>query len=388
LSKNFRVLLISPGGEIGGGEKVLLNLANSLPKWQVEPILACMRPGPLAEVARQEGMIVYEFRNHRYREVFVVWEGIQWLAQVIRETGVELVHANHASHIYSSPATRLTRIPEVWHLHDYPYHWDWVDRLLGRLPTDYVIFTTNKVKSGYPHLYNRSYSVIPPTCIDPTYLQAITPQDNIRAKYHLSPGPLLLTVARLQKHKGHRYLLDAIPTVLESYPDAIFAIVGKPSGTEQEQYMQSLLAQSKKLDIQEQVKFLGYVDEADLVSLYFEALALIHPAITEGFGLVLLEAMILGTPIIAVASDGPSELITDGQTGLLVPIGDSEQLAKAIVNLLNTPDLAKTLSTKGRVAAKNFSLDKMVEATVNIYQSLNLKGQNNSTDAGITSMRD
>jgi glycosyltransferase involved in cell wall biosynthesis len=370
LAKKLRILLVSPIGEIGGGEKVFLSLIKYLPKWQVEPILACMRPGPLADLARHQGLKVYEFKDHRYRQIPLLWEGVQWLAEVIRETEVQLAHVNHASHIYSSLATRLTKIPEVWHLHDYPYHWDWVDQLSIRLPTDYVIFTTNKVKSGYPHLHKLPYSVIPPTCIDPLYLRAFTAQSDIRAKYLLPPGPLFLTVTRLQEHKGHRYLLDAIPTVLQFYPNAIFAIVGKPSGDEQEEYMQSLLAQSKKLGIHKQVKFLGYIGDEDLISLYSEALALIHPAISEGFGLVLLEAMILGTPIIAAAADGPGELIIDGQTGLLVPVADGNSLAKAIMRLLNAPDLAKTLSLQGMIAAQNFSVEKMVEMTVDVYQSL------------------
>lgn len=367
---SLRVLLVSPVGEIGGGEKVFLSLIESLSKLQVEPILACMRPGPLSEVARKLGIKVFEFKNHRYRQFSFVWGGIQWLAQVIRETEAQLVHANHASHIYSSLATRFTNIPEVWHLHDYPYHWDWVDRLSIRLPTDYIIFTTNKVKSGYPHLHSRSHSVIPPTCIDPTSLRAFVPQGDIRDRYNLSAGPLLLTVARLQEHKGHRYLLDAISTVVKSYPHVTFAIVGKPSGDEQEHYMQALLVQAKRLGIQAQVKFLGYVSESDLVSLYHEASALVHPAITEGFGLVLLEAMLLGTPVIAAAADGPSELIKDGQTGLIVPTGDSDSLAKAIIRLLNTPDLAKTLSDQGMATAEQFSVEKMVAATVNVYRSL------------------
>jgi glycosyltransferase involved in cell wall biosynthesis len=367
---SLRVLLVSPVGEIGGAEKVFLSLIEHLPKLQVEPVLACMRPGSLAEVARQLGIKVYEFRNHRYRQFSVVWEGIQWLAQVIRETEAQLAHANHAGHIYSSLATRSTNVPEVWQLYDYPYDWDWVDQLSRRLPTEHIIFSPNKVKSGYPHLHARPHSVIPPTCIDPTYLRAFIPQDDIRVRYNLSAGPLFLTVARLQEHKGHRYLLDAVSTVVKSFPNVTFAIVGKPSGDEQEHYMQALQDRSKKLGIQKQVKFLGYVNESDLISLYHEASALVHPAITEGFGLVLLEAMFLGIPVIAAAADGPGELIANHQTGLLVPPGDSNSLAQAIVKLLNDPDLAKTLSNHGMAAAEQFSLDKMVESTVNVYRSL------------------
>jgi glycosyltransferase involved in cell wall biosynthesis len=371
LLKKLRVLLVSPVGEIGGAEKVFLSLIEHLPTWGFEPVLACMRPGKLAEVVRYKGVEVYEFKHHRYRQIPLVWEGIHWLAQVIRETKVQLVHASHASHIYSSLATRFTKIPEVWHLHDYPYHWDWVDRLSVRLPTDYLIFTTNKVKSGYPHLHTKPNAVIPPACIDPIHLRAFTPQSNIKAKFSLPSGSLFLTVARLQEHKGHRYLIDAVPTVLKSFPNAIFAIVGKPSDDTQKEYMKSLQLHTQKLEVQEQVRFLGYIDEADLVSLYREASALVHPAISEGFGLVLLEAMLLGTPVIAAAADGPSELIVNNRSGLLVPTHDSDSLAQAIIRLLNEDqNLAKILSVEGLSLAEHFSVEKMVKETAKVYRSL------------------
>jgi glycosyltransferase involved in cell wall biosynthesis len=368
--KELRILLLSPVGEIAGGEKVFLSLIKHLPKWKIEPILVCMRPGPLAELARQHGIEVYEFQNHRYREIHTVWKGIQWLVKVIKDADIQLVHANHAAHIYSSLATRITKIPEVWHIHDYPYHWDWVDQLLIRLPTDHVIFTTDKVKSGYSHLHVLQNSVIYPSCIDPSYLRALIPKSDIRAKYNLPLGPLFLTVTRLQEHKGQRYLLNAVPTVLKSSPNAVFAIVGKPSGNEQEQYMQSLLEQTQQLCIQDRVKFLGYVSEEDLVSLYSEALALVHPAITEGFGLVLLEAMALEVPVIAAAADGPNVIIKDGQTGLLVPISDSDSLASAMIRLLNVSDLAKFLSQGGISVVESFQVEKMTESTVDVYHGL------------------
>jgi glycosyltransferase involved in cell wall biosynthesis len=368
--KNLRILLLSPVGEIGGGEKVFLSLIEHLPKYKITPTLVCMRPGPLTNMAKQKGIEVYEFKNHRFRELPTVWQGIKWLIKVIREAEVQLVHANHAGHLYSSPATRFTNIPEVWHLHDYPYHCDWVDQLIIRLPTNRIIFTTNKVKSGYSHLHGLDHSVIPPSCIDPDYLCALNFEGNIRAKYNLPSGPLFLTVARLQEHKGQHYLINAVPTVLESYPNAIFVIVGKPSGHEQEHYMQKLMAQTQQLGIQDQVRFLGYVSEVDLASLYRESLALVHPAISEGFGLVLLEAMALGTPVIAAAADGPSELIIDGQTGLLVATADSNGLAQAMIRLLNTPDLVKAISKNCIATTNRFSVEKMVKSTVDVYKSL------------------
>jgi glycosyltransferase involved in cell wall biosynthesis len=368
---SLKILLVSPVGEFGGAEKVFLSLIEHLPKFQVEPVLACMRPGPIAKLARQQGIEVYEFKHHRFRQIQIVWEGIQWLSQLVKKTGVEVIHSNHAGHVYGGLASQLSRIPEVWNLYDYPYSFDWIDRLSKRIPAAHIIFATNKVKSGYPELHSCPNSVIAPSCINPEHLRTIVPQFDIRAKHNLPLGPLFLTVTRVQEHKGHRCLIDAIPSVLNYHPNAIFAIAGKPSTKQQQDYMKELLVQAESLGIQNQVKFLGYVSEEDLVSLYREASAMVHPALSEGFGpLVLLEAMLLGTPVIAAAADGPSELIKDVQTGLLVPTGDSESLANGIIRLLNTPGLARTLSNQGMAAAEQFSVEKMVQAKVNVYRSL------------------
>jgi glycosyltransferase involved in cell wall biosynthesis len=367
---SLKIFLVSPVGELGGAEKVFLSLIEHLPKFQVEPVLACMRPGPMAALARKKGIEAYEFKNHRYRQIQIVWEGIQWLSQLVKNSGVGLIHSNHAGHMHSGLASRFTKVPEVWHLHDYPYNFNWIDTLSKRIPPAHMIFTTNKVKSGYPELHSCPHSVIAPSCINAESLRAVAPQFGIRAKHNVPLGPLFLTVARLQEHKGHRYLIDAIPLVLNDHPNAIFVIAGKPSDKQQEDYMKALLAQAKSLGIQKQVIFLGYITEEDLVALYREASAIVHPALSEGFGLVLLEAMFLGTPVIAAAADGPRELITDGKTGLLVPTGDSDRLAQAIIRLLNMPDLAKTLSDHAMAAAEQFRVEKMVEATVNVYRSV------------------
>ncbi len=75
----LRVLLVSAVGEHGGAEQVLLSLIKHLPSHNVTPILACLRPGPLVEMARKQGAVAYEFREHRMREWNQVAQGIGWL---------------------------------------------------------------------------------------------------------------------------------------------------------------------------------------------------------------------------------------------------------------------------------------------------------------------
>lgn len=368
--KPIKALLVSPVGEVGGAEQVFLALAKRLPEHGVEPILACLRPGPLITEARKQGILTYAFQEHRLRQLGAVARGIRWLTKLVREVGADVIHCNHAAHLYGGPASRLTGVPELWHIHDYPYKPDLIERLQRCIPCRRVLFTTERVKSGYPGLAAGLHAVVAPTCVDAAALQATATDPKVRQRYDLPEGPLFITVARLQEHKGHRYLIEAIPAVLKAYPNAVFAFVGKASGLEQERYRDSLLEQSEKLGISEQIRLLGFVKNEDLFALYRTATALVHPALSEGFGLTLLEAMALSLPVIAAAADGPRELIVHGENGWLVPPAESESLSTAICAILADTDLRQAIGQGGREFTSKMSVDKMVKQTAELYHSM------------------
>lgn len=366
----IKVLLVSPVGEHGGAEQVLLALGRHLPELGVEPVLACMRPGPLVDLARGRGLPVYAYRDHRYRHVHRLFGGIRWLSRLIRRERVELVHSNLSAHLYGSPAARLTRVPELWHIHDFPHRRNRLEQACLRLPADFALFTTRRVADGFPQLLGRPHEVVHPVSFDPDALRLASPRNNVREEYALPEGPLLLTVGRLQEHKGHRYLVEAVPDVLRASPDAVCAIVGRATGREQEKYRIELEARCDELGITQNVFFLGYVPDVDLAALYREAFALVHPALTESFGLTLLEAMSFGVPLIAAASDGPREIVVARETGLLTTPANSRELADAIIQLLKSPELAATLGREGRLRALSFTSAQMALEVAAIYRRM------------------
>jgi glycosyltransferase involved in cell wall biosynthesis len=364
----MRVLLVSPVGEHGGAEQVFLALGEHLPGLGVDPVLALMRPGPLAELAAARGMKVHVFRDHRYRELHNVLRGIRWLQRLAARERVDVVHSNLTAHLYGGPAARRTGCPEVWHIHDYPHRRSLLEQLLLRMPTDFALFTTNRVAEGFPRLLRGPHAVVYPICTEPRARESAATPAEIRSRYGLAEGPLLLTVGRLQEHKGHRHLIEAVPEVLRHVPDAIFVIAGKASDRAQEQYAMQLEAMCAGLGVDANVRFVGYVPGEDLEALYQEASALIHPAVTEGFGLTLLEAMSHGVPVVAAAADGPRELIRPGENGLLAPPGDHERLAESIIDVLSSPDLAATLARNGEQLAGALSPEEMARKTLVVYE--------------------
>lgn len=373
-----RVLLVSPVGEVGGAEHVFLALARHLRSRGFAPFLACMRPGPLEVVAAEQGLEARSFKEHRYRNLLTVRDGISWLVGLARDWKIDLIHSNHTSHLYGSPAAARVGCPEIWHLHDYPHKLDWVQRWCLWCKSDHVIFTTQKVKSGFGGLAKGPNSVIYPNILEPDLLLARRSNEpDLREKYKLGSAPFVLTVARMQAHKGHRDLIAALPQVLKGNPELIFAFVGKAGSPEQEVYLRGLKEQSAALGVSNHVRFLGYVPDNDLADLYRQAAMLVHPARTEGYGLILLEAMIMGLPVIATAAEGPSEIIQNESNGLLVPVGRPEAIAATIVRLMQNAVLRNQLAENANVYVRKLSCHEMVNQTSAVYEQV--LGKHSST---------
>jgi glycosyltransferase involved in cell wall biosynthesis len=172
--------------------------------------------------------------------------------------------------------------------------------------------------------------------------------------------PIVGTVSRLVRRKGHYDLLDAWPSVLDSHPQAQLLLVG--DGPERE----ALEQYGKNLDCRDSVIFAGRRDDVpDLLDLMD---VFVFPSYYEGLPGALIEAMIAGLPVVATPVDGNSELIEEGDTGLFVPPHDSEVLADRLTLLLSDSEYQDTLGTAARdFAQQEFSIGTMVSEFSSIY---------------------
>ena len=180
----------------------------------------------------------------------------------------------------------------------------------------------------------------------------------------LPPGGLLaLSVGRLTEQKGHTYLLDAIPAILEQFPETVFAIAGDGP------LRRELEATAERLGISRSVRFLG--TRADVPELLQMADIFVLPSLWEGLPIALLEAMGAGLPVIATQVEGVEEIIVDGENGLLLPPADAESLKIAMLRLLAQPDLRVNLGSAGRALVEDaFSLDQMGKRYEDLFLSL------------------
>jgi glycosyltransferase involved in cell wall biosynthesis len=178
--------------------------------------------------------------------------------------------------------------------------------------------------------------------------------------------PVVGVVARLEAEKGHRTLVDAWPVVLESHPDARLLIVGE--GSERN----SLEAQAASLGVSERVVFTGRREDVPAVTAALDIAVL--PSYREAQGLSVLEAMALSRPVVASNVGGIPEMVEDGVSGLLVPPGDCDSLAGAIVRLLSDHPFADTLAKRGHdLVHERFCIELMTSQIETLYDELALK---------------
>ena len=176
-------------------------------------------------------------------------------------------------------------------------------------------------------------------------------------------------VGRLSPWKGQDVFIAAAEIVLRQFPDTEFILAGAALFGEEE-YDRSLRRRVELLGLSNQVRFLGHRD--DVWSIYAELDVAVHAStLPEPWGNVVLEAMASGAAIVAAAAGGPAELISDGETGLLVPPGDPVLLAEAIAFLLAHPEKRASIAAAGqRGVLEHFSPREDADAIQALYTTL------------------
>ena len=182
---------------------------------------------------------------------------------------------------------------------------------------------------------------------------------------------MVLFVGRIQPIKGIDTLIRAIALVLERKPalrDQIsLSIVGGADDTTPDSEMARLKALRAELGIEDLVLFLGSRDQDTLVDYYTAASVVVVPSFYESFGMVALEAMACGTPVIASDVGGLSLNIADGFNGYLVASGDVEELAYKITLLLTQDELRRQLGRQARAWSEGFSWQIIAAETLAAY---------------------
>ncbi len=186
----------------------------------------------------------------------------------------------------------------------------------------------------------------------------------LRQEWCPDGGHLLVVPGRLHPEKGHTYFFQALPLIRQRLACPVVALVAG-AGPFEAAYREEV----RSLGCEDSVRFLGF--RKDISNVIAAADLVVLPSVAEAFGLVVAEALYLGTPIVATHVGGIPEIVEDGIDGVLVPPADTKALADAIVSLLGDSERRCRLANAGRERARErFSFEKMMRAYEQLYEQL------------------
>ena len=370
----------------------LLHLINSLRPGGAETYLAHLLPGLVRAGHEVSVGYLYEGSPSIPNLLRGAWVRVAWLrgslrrpaktyfqiARQLREGGFDLVHTHLPQcDMLGGIAALINKMPWVVTLHtDFEY----LDRFPYRLThppllrkAGALITVSEAVRDfisailGMDHTgLSDRIAVIHHGLNGDHFRKFVSPTDRqkIRSEFGIPDDAFLLgSVGRLSEGKGHKHVIAAIDIIAETGIPVHLTLVGDGP------LQRDLLQQSSEIGWGSRVHFFGKRFDVPDVMAAFDVF--VHPSLWEGFGVVLLEAMALGLPIVASDVGAIPEIVLNGQTGLLVPPGDPPGLAAGIMRLYRDPKLANQLGRAGKSRlAQHFSLNEMVRKTIEVYEEL------------------
>jgi glycosyltransferase-like protein len=214
-----------------------------------------------------------------------------------------------------------------------------------------------------------------PNGVDPHRFGVLPPaeRERLRARVGATSRPLVLTVGGVEPRKGTTTLFEAMAELRRRLdPPPVLAIVGGHSFQDYRAYREAALARLPELGLElgKDVVLLGTVPEAELGGWYQAADAFAFPSVKEGFGLVVLEALAVGLPVVTTDIPVFTEYLADGESALLTPPGDGPALASALEAVLTDPDLRRRLVSGGAPVVARFTWEASAGRHLDVYAAL------------------
>jgi glycosyltransferase involved in cell wall biosynthesis len=354
----MRIVHLVIGGDVAGGQLVALRLARAARARGDDVAFVAPERGPFTELGAREGFPVAILPLRRTFQLGTAWR----LARLLRARRADVLHTHTlaAANVLARLAGAAARVPVVSHLHIENHFRPATRWLLARLDNATAPLAARLVAVSEDTRRAYERQGYPRGRIEVVYNGVDLPANG---SYRRNDPARIGEVARLCDVKGQRELLQAVSRL----PEARLVLAGR----DLEQggaYQDELERESERLGIRERVEF-GFHEDVPALLETLDVVAL--PSWTEGLPLVLLEAMARGRPVVATTVGGTPELVTDGETGLLVPPRDPEALADALRRVLGDAELARRLGEAARArVAERFSAAEQERRILALYDDV------------------
>ncbi len=338
------ILHVDPERGWGGGQEVLVELARHLAERSHQQVVACRPDGTLHPALEARGIPVCDLRIRNDLDILAAW---RW-RRLLQAHPVDIVHFHTArAHALAPWLPRPSGCRFV------------VSRQMDYRPhfAPRVRYLYNRCVDGVIAVSRAIADVLVSVCVDPRHIrvihvgidggrfeQALEQRQEVRRRSGAEPGDfVLLTAAVLEARKGHDVLLHAVEQLWRDRVPLRWVICGEGALRER------LQTQARAAGLAERVVFTGFSSEVP--RLLAAADVFVLPSRHEGLGMAAIEAMAAGLPVVASRVGGLPEVVVDGETGLLVPVGDAGALAAAIRRCAHDRDWAQALGRAGAGAS-------------------------------------
>ncbi len=352
-----RVLFLSPFAATGGGaERVLLDYVRFVDRERYEPFAAVIAPGTFADETRALGVETYVSEPHSEARPISMLRELMRFGSFVRKHRIDVIVGNKYRSILYWGLSFARRSKFIWLLHDPPIETGLkrhvVGRIIDRLKPSWTVWVTPESREIFQARFanlrgNNSSDIRPGTC--PEDLEAQADANRARQRWAI-PGdaPILCVFARLQPSKGHMDLVNAAPAILERHPETRLLFCGGTQPGAPMDHELALKARIEELGLEHRVLMLGMISEQEKCDVLAAATILVHPAQWEPFGIAVIEGMAVGKPVVVADANGPAYIVDHERTGLVVPKGKPEALARAVVSLLDDPKRASEMGARGK----------------------------------------
>ncbi len=388
------ILYVHSSNELYGSDYVLLELVRRLDKDRFRPLVVTPTDIPyqglLGQSLRDAGVFHQELDIPVLRRRYLSPWGLPSFVRrvqaapalvqpMIAAEHVRLVHSNTSAVWGGALAARRAGLPHLWHIHEIVTRPHAIRRLIAWSVmrwSDHVVAISRAVAD---HLLADEPRLAAKLSIihDGVDTDRFSPAVNgsaVRSAWQVGPDMVLVgVVGRISGWKGQDVFCQALAQALVLAPhlrDRMRGVVVGDVVPGEEQRRTELGDLTRSLGIADLVIWAGYRRDTPQVMAALDVLAL-PSVLPEPFGMVVLEAMASGRPVIATAQGGPLETVVEGETGLLVPAGDPASLARCLVELASDDVLRTRLGQQGRErACRQFGLDSHVRSFQTLYDSL------------------
>ena len=384
----MKILMLTweyPPRIVGGIARVVHDLSHRLIKDGHEVTVVTYKEGNTPDFEDDKGVKVYRIGNYMINPN----NFIDWIMQmnfnlvakaneiIAKEGNFDVIHAHDwlvayaaktLKNSYGTPIVATIHATEAGRnsgIHDETQRYINDTEWMLTYEASEVIVNSNYMKNELQRLFGLPFEKINvvPNGVNLNLYSGIERDYEFRRRYAADNEKIILFVGRLVYEKGIQHLIAAMPKILEKYHDSKLVIAGKGG------MIDELKAQVNAMGISNKVYFTGYLNSKQVVKMYKCADVAVFPSTYEPFGIVALEGMLSGTPVVVSDVGGLNEIVQHGENGMKSYAGNPNSLADSIISLLYDPALCMKVAKNAKAKVKaEYNWQKIAQDTHFAYQ--------------------